>query len=460
MGGPCVGVLRPAGSFARYANPHGPLSQIGVWGAVNGLQREIIMSTITNQLGTVSFQGRNLTVITTESGEHLVAMKPICEAIGLGWQSQYNRIRRHPVLSTSVFVMNTQIPGDDQQREITCLPLDLLNGWLFGIDASRVKPEIRDRVIQYQRECFHVLAAYWQQGQTTNPRKTHPKALPNGLTTDQQASIKALVKARVEVMPKDKQAKAAITCWSALKSKFGCTYKEINPERFTEAVSLVARVSLEGEFIPRAEGGSLGRIPVFELEILKATVHGRIDGLPNSVRRSALARIWQEIHARMGVDRYRDILPEQTAEACRIAASCDLHLNHQQYADPVEALIAARLEELPQSMRERGSRRIKSALQRRFDYRPWGSDMVLACRIVTETEIDDLCHYESGGEILDEVDIEPDATLAGMTANHFIFSSPSGVIRTIGLDKMSADSAFVTDRTSYLIGMAIGQRLN
>jgi prophage antirepressor-like protein len=290
--------------------------------------------------------------------------------------------------------------------------------------------------------------------------KRPPKALPNGLTTDQQASIKALVKARVEVMPKDKQAKAAITCWSALKSKFGCTYKEINPERFTEAVSLVARVSLEGEFIPRAEGGSLGRIPVFELEILKATVHGRIDGLPNSVRRSALARIWQEIHARMGVDRYRDILPEQTAEACRIAASCDLHLNHQQYADPVEALIAARLEELPQSMRERGSRRIKSALQRRFDYRPWGSDMVLACRIVTETEIDDLCHYESGGEILDEVDIEPDATLAGMTANHFIFSSPSGVIRTIGLDKMSADSAFVTDRTSYLIGMAIGQRLN
>jgi hypothetical protein len=257
MGGPCVGVLRPAGSFARYANPHGPLSQIGVWGAVNGLQREIIMSTITNQLGTVSFQGRNLTVITTESGEHLVAMKPICEAIGLGWQSQYNRIRRHPVLSTSVFVMNTQIPGDDQQREITCLPLDLLNGWLFGIDASRVKPEIRDRVIQYQRECFHVLAAYWQQGQATNPRKTQPKALPNGLTTDQQASIKALVKARVEVMPKDKQAKAAITCWSALKSKFGCTYKEINPERFTEAVSLVARVSLEGEFIARAEPGEV-----------------------------------------------------------------------------------------------------------------------------------------------------------------------------------------------------------
>ena len=94
---------------------------------------------------------------------------------------------------------------------------------------------------------------------TTSPAKERraPKALPNGLTADQQTSIKALVKARVEVLPKDKQAKAAITCWSALKSKFGCTYKEINPEQFTEAVSLVARVSLEGEFIPRAEPGEV-----------------------------------------------------------------------------------------------------------------------------------------------------------------------------------------------------------
>lgn len=81
--------------------------------------------------------------------------------------------------------------------------------------------------------------------------KRQPKALPNGLTIDQQDAIKALVKARVESLPKEKQAKAAITCWSALKSKFGCTYKEINPELYADAVSLVARVTLEGEYIER-----------------------------------------------------------------------------------------------------------------------------------------------------------------------------------------------------------------
>lgn len=75
------------------------------------------------------------------------------------------------------------------------------------------------------------------------------KALPSGLTLEQQDAIKGLVKARVDALPPEKRAKAAITCWSSLKSKFGRTYKEIEPEHFTDAVSLVARVPLEGEYL-------------------------------------------------------------------------------------------------------------------------------------------------------------------------------------------------------------------
>ncbi|HCE9376400.1 Rha family transcriptional regulator [Pseudomonas aeruginosa] len=83
--------------------------------------------------------------------------------------------------------------------------------------------------------------------------KRPPKLLPNGLSADQQEAIKALVKARVDELPEGKRAKAAITCWSSLKSKFGCTYKEISPEQFTDAVSLIARVVLEGELLGKEE---------------------------------------------------------------------------------------------------------------------------------------------------------------------------------------------------------------
>lgn len=38
------------------------------------------------------------------------------------------------------------------------LTLDYLNGWLFGIDVNRVKPEFQERILIYQRECYCILA--------------------------------------------------------------------------------------------------------------------------------------------------------------------------------------------------------------------------------------------------------------------------------------------------------------
>ncbi|MBJ7582971.1 Rha family transcriptional regulator [Aeromonas veronii] len=102
----------------------------------------------------------------------------------------------------------------------------------------------------------YINAFNWMADQLAKPApttkaKNKTKALPGGLTVEQQTSIKALVKARVELLPPEKQAKAAITCWSALKSKFGMTYKQIDPDHFADAVSLVARIPLEGELMPK-----------------------------------------------------------------------------------------------------------------------------------------------------------------------------------------------------------------
>ncbi len=58
------------------------------------------------------------------------------------------------------------------------------------------------------------------------------------------------VEEKADALPHDKRAKATITCWSALKAKFGVTYKEIAQEHFTDAVSLLSRITLEGEYIP------------------------------------------------------------------------------------------------------------------------------------------------------------------------------------------------------------------
>jgi hypothetical protein len=108
-------------------------------------------------LETVPFPqtGDTLWARRDEDGRVFVAVKPICEAIGLDWHSQRQRIHRTPALAEGE-VMITSPSGGGMQQAL-CLPLDLIPGWLFGVDVNRVKPALRDRLIAYQRECHRVL---------------------------------------------------------------------------------------------------------------------------------------------------------------------------------------------------------------------------------------------------------------------------------------------------------------
>ncbi|MFI3184922.1 MAG: BRO family protein [Methylococcaceae bacterium] len=83
------------------------------------------------------------------------------------------------------------------------------------------------------------------------PEPKTKQALTGGLTLDQQDTIKALVKSRAEDLPKDKQAGAIIKQWSAIKKKFGCTYKEVSPDNFVNIISLITRLPVEGELLPK-----------------------------------------------------------------------------------------------------------------------------------------------------------------------------------------------------------------
>ncbi|EBV7824847.1 phage antirepressor Ant, partial [Salmonella enterica subsp. enterica serovar Hadar] len=209
------------------------------------------MKSIATAVSTINvpFHGAELYVVN-HNGEPYTPMKPIVEGMGMDWASQFTKIKQR--FKTSIVKITMQLPGDEQCREIICLALRKLAGWLQTISPNKVRHEIRDKVIQYQEECDDVLYEYWTKGHVVNPRKAK-KALPGKITTEQQEAIKQLVMSRGQSLPKEKQAKAMITMWSSLKSHFGCSYKEISEEQFTEALSLAARVPLEGEFIGKQE---------------------------------------------------------------------------------------------------------------------------------------------------------------------------------------------------------------
>jgi hypothetical protein len=118
-----------------------------------------------SKITVIDFHGHPLYTFE-QDGQVYVVMRPIADALGLEWSAQYRRIQRDDVL-TCVAIMATQIlPGDDQLREVMALPIDFMNGWLFGITASKIRPEYREPLIQYKRESYRVLYEYWHGKQT------------------------------------------------------------------------------------------------------------------------------------------------------------------------------------------------------------------------------------------------------------------------------------------------------
>jgi hypothetical protein len=89
-----------------------------------------------------------------------VPLRPIVEALGLNWSGQLQRLRRDSVLNeVSRFVCVTHTDSTGGDPEVVAIPIEFLNGWLFGVSASRVKEELREKVLRYQKECYRIL---WQ----------------------------------------------------------------------------------------------------------------------------------------------------------------------------------------------------------------------------------------------------------------------------------------------------------
>ncbi|SFG08763.1 P22_AR N-terminal domain-containing protein [Novosphingobium sp. CF614] len=147
----------------------------------------------------IPFHGTDLTAVEI-NGELHVALKPVCEAIGIDWSSQRKRIMRDAILSTCVVITTMQVPGEIQNREVMTLPISHLNGFLFGITASRTKPEVMESLIVYQRECYRVLHDYWIKGAAINPRFATPAMLPTNEITRLVSCIKAEDRAEIREM--------------------------------------------------------------------------------------------------------------------------------------------------------------------------------------------------------------------------------------------------------------------
>ncbi|HHF6615749.1 TPA: phage antirepressor N-terminal domain-containing protein [Haemophilus influenzae] len=187
-----------------------------------------------NQISTQTVSFNNQSLITIEqNGSHYVAMKPICENIGLSWEPQLLRIKRDNVLSSTMIVMII-VAEDGKKREMICLPIEYLNGWLFGIDINRCKPEIRDTLIKYKKECYQALHDYWFNGKAE--RKT---------TVDDRTGLRNAVNMLVS-----KKGLIYSEAYHLIHQRFNVeSIEDLTLEQLPQAVEYVHRIVLEGELI-------------------------------------------------------------------------------------------------------------------------------------------------------------------------------------------------------------------
>lgn len=111
---------------------------------------------MSNSTATAVAKINNVNIVVIENGEQRIAVKPICEALGINFSSQLQKLKSDPILSSTV-VLSATVGADEKDREMVTIPFKLVFGWLFRIDSRNVGEGAKESVEKYQMECYNAL---------------------------------------------------------------------------------------------------------------------------------------------------------------------------------------------------------------------------------------------------------------------------------------------------------------
>ncbi|MHB8369751.1 MAG: phage antirepressor N-terminal domain-containing protein [Leptospirales bacterium] len=198
----------------------------------------------------VPFHGTTLFLLE-QNNEPYTPMKPIVEGMGLGWSGQHEKLNLN---KDRWGIRVNRIPSENGAQETLCMPLRKLPGWLMTIHPTRVKPEIREKIIQYQNECDDVLWKYWTEGHVTNPRI-------ETISPAQQHEIQVIVARRAQ-----DSGKLRAEIWSRFDNHFRIArYSQLPASKFEEAKAYIETLHLRG---PETSSFRIESVTVYGLPTL------------------------------------------------------------------------------------------------------------------------------------------------------------------------------------------------
>ncbi|MDE6717286.1 MAG: hypothetical protein K2J70_03750 [Muribaculaceae bacterium] len=109
-----------------------------------------------------SVNGIAITAYRKEDG-FFVPIRPICDALGIDVEPQRRKLNEDYLVGATTVIM-TAVGADGRTREMFCLPLKFVCGWIFSINPGKVAQEARENVEKYRAECYDVLYRHFFGG--------------------------------------------------------------------------------------------------------------------------------------------------------------------------------------------------------------------------------------------------------------------------------------------------------
>ncbi len=94
-----------------------------------------------------------------EEGQIWVALKPIAEALGLDWSGQRAKLNR--LKEEGMGISPYPVKTNGGKQKMLFIRLEDLPIYLYSINISKVKPEIKPKLLKFKRETAEVIRNYW-----------------------------------------------------------------------------------------------------------------------------------------------------------------------------------------------------------------------------------------------------------------------------------------------------------
>lgn len=108
-------------------------------------------------------------------GKVWVIVRRVCEAIEIGFTGQHDRLSNPARAPWATIRVMRMVGADGKIHEVFCIDMDSVPMWLATINASRVAPHLREKLVLFQKEAAKVLRDHFLGKAPVAPPPVEPQ---------------------------------------------------------------------------------------------------------------------------------------------------------------------------------------------------------------------------------------------------------------------------------------------